>query len=408
MRRIGFPSRAGAALWVLALALALPVRLSFGAEPARDQQIRDVQQQLRQIRHEREQLRKNLESYADKAKSTLGEIETLSAAVRDSRRRIRELEGLRQEVLAARAARAEQIETLRARAARAENRIRLQLRNAYRLAKIEAAASLVALAEDRRFFKNGAYLALLTRADREALANYQRLTQELTEAQAAAQRTLQEQAAVLDALLAEQAQGVESERALRRALAEIRRNEKLSQAYLQDLEQAMTGMETALARLEAEPPPERSTEDLPAPDQLKGKLPPPALGQVIAAFGRQDPRYELKKFQRGIVIGLAEGAEVRAVAGGKAVHAGPFRGYDELVVLDHGHGLFTVYGHLEQLTVQKGGWVEAGAALGRATFQAVDQGYSLYFEVRLKGAAEDPLLWLEPGVLSLAEAAAGK
>jgi septal ring factor EnvC (AmiA/AmiB activator) len=373
------------------------------ADPPRGDQIRDTQQQLRQLRHEREQLRKNLDSYAENAKNTLAEIEALTAAVRDSRRRVRELEQLRHDLLRERATRAEKLETLRARTARAETRIRQQLRDAYRLTKVEATASLVALAEDKRFFKNTAYLSLLTRLDREALAGYQALAKELSAAQTEAQHALEEQAAVLDSLLAEQAQTGESERALRQALAEIRRNQTLSQAYLQDLDHAMTGMETTLAKLESEPPAERTTENLPEPDALKGTLPPPAAGRVIAAFGKQDPRYELKKFQRGIVIAVAEGATVQAAGGGKVVHAGPFRGYEELVVLDHGHGLFTVYGHLEALTARKGIWVERGQALGRATFQAVDNASSVYFEVRVKGTPEDPMRWIVPGSLSMAD-----
>jgi septal ring factor EnvC (AmiA/AmiB activator) len=393
----------GAAL--LALAAAGP---SKGADPPpRGEQIRDTQQQLRQLRHEREQLRKNLDSYAENAKSTLAEIEALTAAVRDSRRRVRELEEMRRDLLRDRASRAEKLESLRARTARAESRIRAQLRDAYRLAKIEATAPLLSLADDKRFFKNTSYLSLLTRLDREALQRYQTVATELSGAQIEAQRTLAEQAAVLDSLLAEQAQAVESERALRQALAEIRRNQTLSQAYLKDLDQAMTGMESTLAKLEAGPPAERATENLPGPEALKGKLPSPAPGRVIAAFGKQDPRYELKKFQRGIVIAVGEGTAVRAVAGGKVVHAGPFRGYEDLVVLDHGKGLFTVYGHLEGLSAQKGAWVEGGAALGKATFQAVDNASSVYFEVRLKGTPEDPMSWIVPGSLSVAEGARG-
>jgi len=387
-----------------ALALGALAFAQGAGPPPRSEQIRETQLQLRQLRHEREQLRKNLDAYADNAKTTLAEIEALTRAVRESRGRVRELEQLRRDLLRERAVRAERLETLRARTARAEARIRGQLLHAYRLAKIEAAASLVALAQDKHFFKHTAYLATLTRMDRQALAGYQSLARELADAQMESQRLLEEQAAVLDSLLAEQAQLVESERALRQGLAEIRRNQTLSTAYLQDLDQVMTGMETALSKLEAEPPAERSTEALPPLEERKGKLPPPAPGRVIASFGKQDPRYELKKFQRGIVIAVAEGAPVQAVASGKIVHAGPFRGYEELVVVDHGHALFTVYGHLEALTVQKGAWVQTGQALGRAAYQPVDNGTSLYFEVRRKGTPEDPLQWLAPDALTLAEA----
>jgi septal ring factor EnvC (AmiA/AmiB activator) len=136
------------------------------------------------------------------------------------------------------------------------------------------------------------------------------------------------------------------------------------------------------------------------PEALRGKLPPPVQGQVVAAFGRRDPRYALNKFQRGIVIRTGAEAQVTAVAPGRVVHAGPFRGYQELVVLDHGKGLFTVYGHLTDLRVQREARVPAAARLGSATYQPIDGGYSVYFELRLNGKPDDPLQWLQPGALA--------
>ncbi len=88
------------------------------------------------------------------------------------------------------------------------------------------------------------------------------------------------------------------------------------------------------------------------------------------------------------------------------MHAGPFRGYQELVVLEHAQGLFTVYGHLERLKIQKGSWVEQGSPLGQPAYQPAVGGYNVYFEVRLQGTPEDPLLWLEPNSLAFADSAA--
>ncbi len=102
------------------------------------------------------------------------------------------------------------------------------------------------------------------------------------------------------------------------------------------------------------------------------------------------------------VSGVVKNAPVRAVAGGRAVHAGKFRGYQALVVLDHGQGLFTVYGHLQDLTVKRGQWVRQGASLGRGTYQPVDQAYNVYFEVRHNGIPDDPLGWIQPGRLRIA------
>jgi septal ring factor EnvC (AmiA/AmiB activator) len=390
----------------LALALALALPLVAADEGARQEQIRGTRAQLRQLRHEREQLKSNLERYAGKAETTLAEIESLTQLVRDSKRRERELLRLRDDLLREQAVRERRMEEIRARIAAAKARIGANLRNVYRLSKVEEAASLIMLALHKTYFKDTAYLSRLTRLDREALAGYHALTGDLAQAEEEARRALEEQTAVMETLISEQAQLVESQRVLLAVLADIRRNQQLSEAYLKELDQSMTGMEATLAKLEAEPPPEHSLDSLPDPASLKGRLPPPVAGTVIAAFGRQDPRFALKKFQRGIVIAVAEGAPVAAVAAGKAVHAGPFRGYEELVVLDHGRGLFSVYGHLEQLSLQRGAWVEAGAVLGRATYQSIDNGYSVYFEVRTQGAPEDPLAWIEPGRLTLAESAA--
>ncbi len=158
-------------------------------------------------------------------------------------------------------------------------------------------------------------------------------------------------------------------------------------------------MEAALVSLERKSRESGPPVPLPDPGTLRGRLPPPSRGRIIAAFGEQDPRYALKKFQRGLVIRVAEAARVSAVAPGRVVHAGPFRGYQQLVVLDHGHGLFTVYGHLEKLRIKRGGWVRAGARLGEATYQPIGGAYDIYFEIRMNGKPVDPGGWLRPGSL---------
>ena len=163
-------------------------------------------------------------------------------------------------------------------------------------------------------------------------------------------------------------------------------------------------MATAIERMEARRKPAPAVPDPVDPKTLEGTLPAPVSGRVVAEFGRQDPRYALKKFQRGIVIRVAEDASVHAVAAGMVVHAGPFRGYQELVVLDHGQGFFSVYGHLERLAFERGESVQAGDALGRPAYQPVGEGYDVYFEVRLHGKPQDPELWLKPGSLGKPQA----
>ena len=244
-RRLSRRAGARALGWALVLGLALPL---FAADDLpRQEQIIGTRAQLKQLRHEREQLKANLERYEGTAVTTAAEIGSLTQLVRESKRREQELLRMRQQLLQERAERGRRVERLHRQIAGAEARIRANLRNVYRLSKVEDSASLLVLARNKTYFKDAAVFARLTRLDREALARYRALTEELAQAQEEAQRALQEQTAVMEALVAEQAQLVESERTLRESLKELRRNQKLSEAYLQELDRSMTGMEATLA-----------------------------------------------------------------------------------------------------------------------------------------------------------------
>ncbi|MGE5578359.1 MAG: M23 family metallopeptidase, partial [Syntrophothermus sp.] len=72
-------------------------------------------------------------------------------------------------------------------------------------------------------------------------------------------------------------------------------------------------------------------------------------------------------------------------------------GYGKLVVLDHGGGLETYYGHNSRLLVTRGMYVERGQIISRVGSTGDSTGPHVHFEVRMHGRAQDPFLWLEPG-----------
>ena len=93
---------------------------------------------------------------------------------------------------------------------------------------------------------------------------------------------------------------------LRKSLSEIENDRVLYRAYLADVKKSMNGMETAVVKLEREVRLKASGKPPLTPAKLKGTLPLPAKGRVIARFGRQDPRYAVKKRQRGIIFRVKE------------------------------------------------------------------------------------------------------
>jgi septal ring factor EnvC (AmiA/AmiB activator) len=128
---------------------------------------------------------------------------------------------------------------------------------------------------------------------------------------------------------------------------------------------------------------------------FRGELPWPADGIVIQRFGQQSSsRVPGISFNRnGIEISVAEGQTVAAVHGGTVTHAGPFSAYGQLVIMDHGAGAVSLYGHLSATRVNKGDRVTAGSTVGLSGRNPAGNP-SLYFELRIDGKPVDPLQWL--------------
>jgi len=120
------------------------------------------------------------------------------------------------------------------------------------------------------------------------------------------------------------------------------------------------------------------------------RLLPPVVGTVSSGFGnRSGGRHA------GIDILAPAGTEVRAASRGrvKTSKSGK-RGYGNVVILDHGDGITTLYGHLATIRVQSGKTVPAGAVIGTVGRSGNATTYHLHFELRLDGVAVNPVPYL--------------
>ncbi len=398
------PALAGAILVGLLLALggvgpAYPQGLGAGdaAAPEVETPAQDQRQRLEQVQAEKDQMRRRLAGFKLSEQEAREQIEQLSAQVQASRKRKRELETDLALAQTSAADQGSELSDLRLRMEASRARIGIRVRRLYRFAKAERSATLFQLARTRSFARDAWLLGQLQQADLAALRQFETLNADLTRKQRDAQQSLERLRLLKADLDGERVKLQEREASLKASLSEVRHNQQLYAKYLSDLDQVQAGMQQALVSMEATRG--DAAQALPEVAALHGHLAAPAPGSVVARFGQQDPRYQLKKFQRGVVIRVADESPVAAVAAGTVVYAGPFQGYQDLVVLNHGQGLFSVYGYLEHVTVAKGDSVERGRKLGNATFQPEDNAYDLYFELRREGKPEDPLAWLEPGAL---------
>jgi len=124
---------------------------------------------------------------------------------------------------------------------------------------------------------------------------------------------------------------------------------------------------------------------------LRGQLRLPVKGTIAGRFG--SPRAEGGTSWKGVFIRAAEGAEVKAVAAGAVVFSDWLRGFGNLLVIDHGDDFLSVYGNNESLLATVGASVRSGEAVATVGNSGGNPESGLYFELRHRGQAFDPLKW---------------
>lgn len=208
------------------------------------------------------------------------------------------------------------------------------------------------------------------------------------------------------------------EASVRRTAFDARREKKLALldrlgrekavriAAIKELADAAGELEGAFEALRAlEPPPgaasgPRWSEGLPGPEErfstLRGRIPMPVAGRIIKKFGlRADPTLGTRIRSNGITVRAPYGEAVRAVSAGRVLYAGWFRGYGRILITDHGEGYYTLSAHASELLKQVGDRVAKGEVVARVGDSGSLEGPVLYFEIRERGVAVDPMDWIE-------------
>jgi septal ring factor EnvC (AmiA/AmiB activator) len=175
-------------------------------------------------------------------------------------------------------------------------------------------------------------------------------------------------------------------------LASISARTQTRAERLTRLRQQQSDLESLLAQLR------RATESLPPQDQghspfakLRGKLPRPVAGRVIESYG--EVRAGGLRWQ-GDLFATERDAPVRAVSQGRVVYADWLAGLGLLIIIDHGNGYMSLYGHNARLYESVGQRVAAGQTIAEAGDSGGSARPELYFEIRKEGKPVDPRLWL--------------
>ncbi len=160
-------------------------------------------------------------------------------------------------------------------------------------------------------------------------------------------------------------------------LSRLHKDEKQLQALLQGLQQALADIPVETSRQISF-------------SKVRGRLPWPVKGVIRKAFG--DPKIGQLRWD-GVMIAAPEGREVRAVHAGRVAFADWLRGFGLLLIVDHGDGYMTLYGHNQSLFKEAGDWVDKGETIATAGNTGGRRETGVYFAIRHKGRPVNPVRW---------------
>lgn len=284
-----------------------------------------------------------------------------------------------------------------------------QLISAYMAGQNDLVKLLLNQEDLSKIIRAKSYYDYLNRARLESIEQLHATQQRIEENKADQEQSLLSLKAMRDSLAASKNKLVEERDKRTKALRELQQDinyqsarlaqlgdaEKNLKAQLKKQREARAEKELAAAKAKATKKiqPKKETQTHSKISSLKGKLEWPIKGKVLARFGSK--RSDQVKW-KGLSIAANEGEKVRAVATGRVLFAGYFKGYGMVIALDHSDDYITLYGYNQTLLQKTGDIVFQGDAIALAGHSGGQDKNSLYFELSHKGKAEDPIKWLEP------------
>ncbi len=410
------PSRPTPHRWpaVLAVLLALVV---LAASP--------TQAESREAREARlEAMLKELETVKKRLAKSRDEHRSLHKALRKSDTRIGELAKEHDELLAQErsfnaelAARQSEQQQVRDDIEAQYELLARQLRALYKMGDPGTLAQLLSrqdpthIDRDRRFWQ---YIGQARQEQvdeyRALLARSEALSAEIEAKQAAIAENRLAIDARLEALTEEQASRQQQLQALDTAIASNESRVQLLHKDSAALQELLKAVDRAREKHQpaSEPPAEVAATRTRSPASLsaaartrgefasaRGQLPWPVNGRQQHRFGSKRPGSDLQ--WQGVSILADSGAPVRAIYSGHVVFADWFQGQGLLMIIDHGDGYMSLYGHNETLLHAAGDWVTAGETIATVGTSGGQKVAALYFEIRHNGKPNDPNRWCAKG-----------
>ncbi|OGW36489.1 MAG: hypothetical protein A2X58_01760 [Nitrospirae bacterium GWC2_56_14] len=353
-------------------------------------------QELQRIRRQMEEKKRELKRARGKERSVLAELEKLERSMQqgaeelaDNRARLREAEDALREMETNSIVMSRELDGLQRSYSR-------RIRALYKMGRSSYAVAILTSDSFYTALKRLKYLGIIAERDRAVISQYGLALELLSAVQAETAGRKEEITRRKLAVEAQKAELLARRREKSGILKSVRSEKGVYEQTLRELEESSANLWAMINKEEKE---DRKARKQPKDREVMTagttRFPWPVAGQVLTRFGMQrHPQFKTTIFRRGIEIGAREGDTVRAINDGQVAFADWYKGYGKLLIVEHAEGLYSLYGNLEQIALAKGDRVSKGQAVGLVGETGSLRGPKLYFEIRYKGEAQDPLAWL--------------
>jgi len=362
---------------------------------AQDKAVSDFEQRLNRINGQIKNLKARIEAEARKESSVLSSLTRInlnkSLVQKEMAAQNIELERARAELATIQA----DIRTIRSEINRQRESIEKTLVTLYKFGRLDFFQFLLQARNIETYASESKHLALLARHQEDVISEFLMSLDELRTAEANLESKQRDLAGMVRAANLKK-QELETEARKNAALVqEIRKNRETFKQALEELSASADELQTMMHKIISQ------EWVLPAAYvplyERKGKLPWPLEGNVITNFGfERHPDFQTLVMNKGVEISPRKDKSlILAIHTGKVVYADYFQGYGNLLIIDHGLAYYSLYGHCSEFLAAVGDMVRAGQPVAMVGDSGSLKGECLYFEIRYKTRAFDPLQWLK-------------
>lgn len=301
------------------------------------------------------------------------------------------------------------IQTVKGEAERKREQIRRRLAALYKAGEVGSARMFFASDSFPQMAENLRYMSAILANDRKLFAEYNQKIDQLRVLKASLEREAARKEKIKTSIEAKK-QDIEEEKKKKAAyLLKVREDKKGYLVSLKELEANARRLQTMVERLEARSRKGYTKKDSksvvgggaslpPIPDKgfgsQKGRLSLPVKGEVVARFGRhKHPEFNSYTVSNGVSIVVQQGSDIHSVYDGQVIFADYFKGYGNMIIVDHGGGFFSLYAHAAKLFKKVGSAVIRNEVVANVGDIDSARGPMLYFEIRYQGKPVDPGPW---------------